>query len=128
MALCADDIKICILDKNVDAVQERLNRFMKQFKTWFSNNSLPINTDTTRAMLFHSNKTSNLIKPKIVYNNAEINCASKTNFLGTDISNNLKWNTHNQVLCSKLNNIFYMIASLERLNIIYVKKYYFAKL
>ena len=66
LALLADDINIYILDKNIGAIQERLNRFMKQFKTWFSNNSLIINTDTTRARLFHSNKTSNLVKPKIV--------------------------------------------------------------
>jgi len=79
-------------------------------------------------MLFHSNKTSNLVKTKIIFNNAEINCASKTKFLGIDISNNLKWNTHIQILCSKLNNVFYMTASLGRLNIVYIKKYYFAKL
>jgi len=112
LALFADVINIRILDKNIDAIQERLNRFMKQFKTWFSNNSLIINTDTTRARLFHSNKTSNLVKPKTVFNNAEINYTSKAKFLGISISNNLKCNTHIQVLCSKLNNIFSMIASL----------------
>jgi len=36
LALFVDDINICILEKNVDAVKERLNRFIKQFKTWFS--------------------------------------------------------------------------------------------
>jgi hypothetical protein len=44
-----------------------------------------------------------------------------------NISNNLKWNTNIQVLGSKLNNIFCMIASLGRPNVVYVKKYYFAK-
>jgi len=72
MVLFADDINILIIDKNIDTKQERLNRAMKQFETWFSNNSLIINTDKTKAMLFHFNKTCNLVKPKIVFNTVEI--------------------------------------------------------
>lgn len=41
----ADDINILITDKNTDAVQERLNTVIKRLETWFSNNSLFINTD-----------------------------------------------------------------------------------
>jgi len=67
---------------------------MKQFETWFSNNSLIINTDKIKAMLFYFNKTCNLVKPKIVFNSVEINYISKVKFLGINISNNLKWNTN----------------------------------
>lgn len=41
LVLIADDINIHITDKNIDIIQERLNRVMKHFETWFSNNSLP---------------------------------------------------------------------------------------
>jgi fructose-specific phosphotransferase system component IIB len=61
LVLFAADINILIIDKNIDAIQVRLNRVMKQFETWFSNNSLIINTDKTKAMLFHFNKTCNII-------------------------------------------------------------------
>ena len=37
---------------------------------------------------------------------------SKVKFLEL-ISNNLKWNTHIQFLCSKIRNVFYMITSLR---------------
>ena len=74
LVLFADDINILIIDKNIDAIQERLNRVMKQFETWFSNNSLIINTDKTKAKLFNFNKTCNLVKPKIVFNIVEIIC------------------------------------------------------
>lgn len=57
LALFDDDIYICLIEKNIDAIQERLNRFVQQFKTWFSYNSLIINTDTTITKLLHSNKT-----------------------------------------------------------------------
>jgi hypothetical protein len=115
---------ILIMGKNIDAIQERLNRVMKQFETWFSNNSLIINplnaelnpicnllallgvhpilhvsrirvnTDKTKALLFHFNKTCNLVKTKIVFNSVKINYTSKVKFLGINISNNLKWNTN----------------------------------
>jgi tetrahydromethanopterin S-methyltransferase subunit G len=47
------DINILIVDKNIDAIQERLNRVMKQFESWFSNNSLINDTNKIKAMLFH---------------------------------------------------------------------------
>jgi len=50
-------IYLHITDKNIDAIQERLNRVIKQFETWLLNNSLIINTDKTKAILFHVNKT-----------------------------------------------------------------------
>jgi hypothetical protein len=65
-------INILITDKNIVVIQERLNRVIKQFEIWFSNNSLIINTDKTKVMSFHFNKTYNLVKSKIVFKNVEI--------------------------------------------------------
>jgi len=59
LVLFADDNNILIIDKNIDAVEERLNRLIKQFEVWFSNNSLIVNTYKTKAVLFHLNKTCN---------------------------------------------------------------------
>jgi hypothetical protein len=51
LVLFVDDINILIIDKNTDtdAVQARLNRVIKQSETWFSKNSLIVNTDKTKA-------------------------------------------------------------------------------
>jgi len=57
-----------IIDKNIDPVQARLNRVIKQLDTWFLKNSLIVNTDKTKAILFHL-KTCNLVMPKIVFKN-----------------------------------------------------------
>jgi len=72
LVLFVHDINILIIGKNIDAIQGGLNRVMKQIESWFSNNSLIINTDKTKAMLFHFNKTCNLVKPQIVFNVVEI--------------------------------------------------------
>jgi hypothetical protein len=61
--LFADDINIIIMDKNIDALKARLNRLIKQFENWFSNNIIIVNNGKTKAMLFHLNKTCNLVMP-----------------------------------------------------------------
>ena len=128
LVLFADDINMLITDKNIDAVQARLNRVIKQFETWFSYNSLIINTDKTKAMLFHLNKTCNLIVPKIVFKNVEICYTPEVKFLGINIYNNLKWNTHIQFLCSKLNKVSYMISSVRGdLSLFMLQNIYFTK-
>ena len=72
-----DDINTLIIDKNIDALQARLNRVIKQFETWFPNNNIIIYTDKTKAMLFHLNNTCDLVMPKIVFKNVEINYTSE---------------------------------------------------
>jgi hypothetical protein len=127
LALFVDDINIVIADKIIDAIQESLNRVMTQFQTWFSSNSLIITTDKTKTMLFHFNKTCNLVKRKIVFNNLEMNYISGVKLLGINISNNLKWNNHIQSLCSELNKVFCMITSIIGEQLMYVK-YIFCKI
>jgi hypothetical protein len=127
LAICVDNINIVIIDKNIEAIEESLNRVMAQFETYFSNNSLIITTDKTKAMLFHFNETCNLVTPKIVFNNLEINYISGVK-LRVNISNNLKWNNYFQSLCPKLKKVFCMITSLIAEQLIYVKKYIFSKI
>ena len=67
MVLFADDINILTVDKNIDPVQARLNWVINSLKLGSQvTNSLIISTDKTEVMLFHLNKTCNLVMPKIV--------------------------------------------------------------
>jgi hypothetical protein len=52
VALSSDDTNILIRDKDINTLQERVNRTMFQLETWFSKNNLIINIDKTKAMLF----------------------------------------------------------------------------
>jgi len=95
------------IDKTIDAVQARLNRVIKQFETLFSNNIFIVNNDKTKAMLFHMNKTCNLVRPKRVFKNVASSNTSEVKFLGSNISDFLKF------LCSKLNKVSYIISLLR---------------
>ena len=90
--------------------------------------SFIVNTDKTKAMLFHLNKTYKLVMPKVVFKNVEISYPSEFKFLGINISNNLKWNTHIRILCSKLTKVSYMILSLKGdLSLFMLRNIYFTK-
>jgi len=81
-----------------------------------------------RQVLFHLNKTCNLVMPKIVFKNVEISYTSAVKFFGINISNNLNWNTHIQFLCSKFNEVSYMISSLRGdLGLFVLRNTYFTK-
>ena len=47
------------------------------------------------------------------FKKVKISYTSEVKFLGINTSNNLKWNTHIQFLCSKLKKVSYMISSLR---------------
>ena len=87
-----------------------------------------VHTDKTKAILFHLNNTCNLVIRKIALKNVEINYTSEVKFLGINISNNLKWNTHIPFQCSKLNYLSYMISSLRSdLSLVMLRNMYFTK-
>ena len=77
-------------------------------------------------MLFHFNNICNLVKPTTVFKNVEISYISEVKCLAINISNNQIWNTHIQLLCSKLNKVSYVITSLRGdLHLYIFKKYVF---
>jgi len=61
-----------------------------------------------KIKLYYTIQTCNLVTKDV-----EISYTSEGKFLGINISNNLKWNTHIQFLYSKLNKVSYMTLSLR---------------
>jgi len=66
--------------------------------------------------------------PKTVFKNVKISYTPEDMFLGINVSNNLKWNTHIQFLCSKFKKVSYMISSLRGdLSLFMLRNTYFTK-
>ena len=127
MVVFADDINI-FTDKNIGAVQAWLNWAIKQVETLFQITAVSLILIKKKAMLFHLNKTCKLFMPKLSFKNVEISYTSEVKFLGINTSNNLKWNTHSQFLCSKLYKVSYMILSLKGdLSLVMLGNTYFKK-
>ncbi|PNF20311.1 hypothetical protein B7P43_G13693 [Cryptotermes secundus] len=128
MVLFADDINVLVIDKEEGIAQQKINKIMKQLETWFQVNNLLINIKKTVAMSFHLSKSRSVVRPQIFYNNLETAYSSELRFLGIDITENLKWSTHIQSLCSKLSKTSYIIKSLRGvLSPNMLRSIYFAK-
>jgi hypothetical protein len=84
-----------------------------QLESWFSKNNLVINTDKTKAMLFQLNKTYVMTEPVIKFKNNDITYTSQFRFLCINITNNLKWSSHIQALCLKLNMVCYIMRGSQ---------------
>jgi hypothetical protein len=114
MVLFADDINVLVIDKDKEVVQQKINRMLKQHETWFKLNNFIINIKKkTSAMSFHFKKSRCDYRPQIYYNSNNILYSDKVKFLGLDITENLNWKNHIQVVCAKLSKTIFMIKVLK---------------
>jgi hypothetical protein len=66
-------------------------------------------------------------EPVIIFKNIKINYISQFRFLGINITHNLKWSSHIQSLCLKLNKACYIIKPLKDVVSLYIlRNIYFA--
>jgi hypothetical protein len=63
--LFADDTNILVTAENRQSLKQRINKVMNELHGWFNANSLILNTEKTRAMLFHSRQERDLMEPQI---------------------------------------------------------------
>jgi hypothetical protein len=128
VVLFVDDASVLVIDTDLNALLQRTNKLMNQQQAWFTNNNLVVNTDKTKAMLFHLNKNNKIMELNIVFNNSIISFMPEFKFLGISITRNLRWSTHIQSLCLKLSKGCYISKSL-RDDLIFniLRNIYFAK-
>jgi hypothetical protein len=70
--LFTDYTNILLIEKNLTSLKGKIIKVMKQLENWFLTSNLIINTEKTKAVLFHG-RGSRLIHRSILYlNNKEI--------------------------------------------------------
>jgi hypothetical protein len=114
LVLFADDINLLLTEKNESALKNKIKNFMMELESWSYKNNLLINTEKIRAVSFHTKQNRNPLKPQVTFNNMDIGYKSKLKFLGTYITENLKWNVHVRYLSQKLSKVYYTIKSLKQ--------------
>jgi hypothetical protein len=77
----ADDINVLIMDSDVGALQNKINRVIAEIETWFNGNNLVINANKTGVMSFYNRQTSFLVKPQVTFNKMNLDCITETKFL-----------------------------------------------
>jgi hypothetical protein len=113
IVLFADDTNILVSGKNVTNLQYKINNVMTELQTWFKLNNLVVNVENTMAMSFHTIQNKRSVSPHIIFEGRDSQYNKETKFLGVYIIENMKWNSHNKYLSSKLSKSYYMINSLR---------------
>ena len=66
-------------------------------------------------MSFHSRQVKSPEKPQVSINGANITYISYTKFLGINLTETLNWNTHVEVLATKLSKVFFVLKSTKEI-------------
>ena len=114
--LFADDTTISTSGKNVDDVSKVLSNGVSSIEHWCTENAMTINTSKTKLMKISSRKKtsqcSNSLNLQI--NGKIIENVQHTKLLGITIDQNLTWEKHIQLLCSRISSKLSLLQRLKR--------------
>jgi hypothetical protein len=86
---------------------------MEVLYNWFDTNGLVINTEKSITLSFHTWQNKIPLKPRIIFNNRDVNYSAETKFLGLHLDECLKWEVHIRYLSIKMNKSFCVLQSLK---------------
>ena len=108
-----DTILTCCVDtiqsNNIDKV---INEELNKVNYWLVTNKLSLNVNKTKYMQFHK-APKHVPHLHLQINNNEISRVDTFNFLGLQINENLKWNTHIDHISQKNSRIKSLLNQLK---------------
>ena len=101
--LYADDTSLYVSSPMIGDLFDKAQRALLNFKSWFDENKLTLNTSKTNYIIFHRlQKRIPTINRDLCLNNSKLNRVFNTRFLGLVIDSNLSWSDHIRNLSKKL--------------------------
>ena len=86
---------------NVNVTEETINYELVKLTEWLACNQLSLNVNKTKVMVFHSGR-KNVNYPTLSINGINTERVADFNFLGIQLSEDLKWNKHHNDISLKL--------------------------
>ena len=80
-----------------------------QLEEWLSKNELVVNTQKIFVMYFHNRHNYLCEKPRVMYNNKELNYCSQSKLLGLHITENLNWKNSKFIFKFESDILYYKI-------------------
>jgi len=81
LVMFTDGINLLIMDSDVGALKNKINRVTAELETWFNRNDLVINASKTKVTSFYNRQTSFLVKPQVTFNKMNLDYITETKFL-----------------------------------------------
>jgi len=95
-------------------IADGINRELDNINDWLILNKLSLNTEKTKAMLFHMPQRTVTI-PNICINNVDIEFVDKFDFLGIILDKNLNWSDHILKISHKISKTIAVMNKLKHL-------------
>uniref|UniRef100_A0A1B6L8R3 Reverse transcriptase domain-containing protein n=2 Tax=Graphocephala atropunctata TaxID=36148 RepID=A0A1B6L8R3_9HEMI len=116
LILFADDTTGLVQKPDTKTAQETAIRTLKELTKWFNSNGLHLNCNKTSILNIH-NPQKNLEQITLrIDSDSILRDQLTTKFLGITVDNNMKWNTHIDILYNKLNKALFAIRTISRLS------------
>ena len=97
---------------NVNVTEETINYELVRLTEWLACNQLRLNVNKTKFMAFHSAK-KNVNYPTLSINGINIERVADFNFLGIQLSEDLKWSKHQNNISLKLTKTVSVLNRLK---------------
>lgn len=97
---------------NPEELRSTCEFIMWEFVNWCRSNNLMVNVDKTVCVYF-SIKNNEVSTFSLKCGDNTITTSETTKFLGIHVDRNLRWTTHIDVLCKKLNSSVFAIARIR---------------
>ncbi len=110
----ADDTTLIGLIQDGDESSYRQE--VKELAVWCSLNNLELNTLKTVEMIVDFRRNPPALPPLTIMNNS-VNAVESFRFLGTTISQDLKWDTHIDSIVKKAQQRMYFLRQLKKFNL-----------
>ena len=111
----ADDTSITYTGKDINDINDCLNKDLKSVNTWLSSNKLTFNLTKTEFLVITSRQRRVYLShnPSLTINNFPVEQVSSTKSLGVYIDENLSWNTHIESVCEKISSALGLIKLIR---------------
>ncbi len=110
----ADDTTLIGLIQDGD--ESAYRQEVKELAVWCSLNNLELNTLKTVEMIVDFRRNPPALPPLTIMNNS-VNAVESFRFLGTTISQDLKWDTHIDSIVKKAQQRMYFLRQLKKFNL-----------
>ena len=99
-------------DKNIETIENNINKQLSLIVAWLHRNKLLINTAKTKMIIFHTPHRK-VTYPRIKINNSSVEVVDEFKFLGIFIDKQLKWSTHTEFIAKTISKYTGVINRLK---------------
>lgn len=108
-----DDTTILVTAKDAEDVMIKANEVMSKLSSWSTANSLQINVNKTKAVLFRPENRNVATTTNLHLNNSMLPIMPTFKCLGVVFEQHLSWNAHVQMVIGKLSRLSGILCKLR---------------